>query len=202
MWGRGRRGWLPVVSVLVVGGCGQAPTAELERAYEAQARAAEVGGGAYSPQGWGEVVSYRAALDTELARQENRPSFLRSYRHVSELSDSLRIMAEAVSTMARERHYAFQGEATTLLTDGPRLLAEIRADLAAVPAGRASPSELARLRSAVDSAETALEEARADLGVRRFLEARDRASAAVHRLYEVRDSLQGLGIPNGDARHP
>jgi hypothetical protein len=196
MWGRGRRGWLPLVSVLVVGGCGQAPTVELERAYEAQARAAEVGGEAYSPQGWGEVVSYRAALDAELARQEDRLPFLRSYRQVSELSDSLRIMADAVSTMARERLYAFQGEATTLLTDGPRLVAEIRADLAAMPAGRASPSELARLRSAVDSAETALEEARAHVQGRRFLEARDRASAAVHRLYEVRDSLQGLRIPH------
>jgi hypothetical protein len=196
MLGRGRWGWLPLVSVMLVSACGQAPTEELERAYEAQARAAEVGGETYSPQGWGEVVSYRAALDTELARQGKRLPFLRSYRHVSELSDSLRIMAEAVSTMARERHYAFQGEATTLLTDGPRLVAELRADLAAVPAGRASPSELARLRSAVDSAEAALEEARADVQVRRFLEARDRASAAVHRLYEVRDSLEGFGTPH------
>jgi hypothetical protein len=196
MLGRGRWGWLPLVSVMLVSGCGQPPTEELERAYEAQARAAEVGGETYSPQGWGEVVSYRAALDTELARQQDRLPFLRSYRHVRELSDSLRIMAEAVSTMARERHYAFQGEATTLLTDGPRLVAELRADLAAVPAGRASPSELARLRSAVDSAEAALEAARAHVQTRRFLEARDRASTAVHRLYEVRDSLEGIGIPH------
>jgi hypothetical protein len=194
MSGRGYWGWLPLVWVMLVSGCGQVPTEELERAYEAQARAAEVGGEAYSPQGWGEVVSYRTALDAELARQEDRLPFLRSFRHVSELSDSLRIMADAVATMARERHYAFQGEATTLLTDGPRLVVEIRADLAAVPAGRASPSELARLRSVVDSAEATLEEARAHVQVRRFLEARDQASAAVHRLYEVRDSLRGFGI--------
>jgi hypothetical protein len=187
---RSRTGALSaLVAVLALGGCADAPAQPMETARAAMDRAVALGAEEFAGAGYEQLVRIRAAMEAELDTQEGRLAPFRSFRRTADLADSLRIMAEAVSTVAGERHAALRMEINSLLADGAQSVQDLNTQLAELRTDRLPPGELARLRARVAAADTAFAESRMLLDAGRDVEGRDRAAFAAHELYEVQARL-------------
>jgi hypothetical protein len=187
---------VPLATLLFLGGCAEVPADRIERAYAAQATAVAAGAAEHAREGYASMAAYRNALDAELEAQARRLAVFRSYGRASQVADSLWRMAEAVTTMAGERHAAYRMEAGTLLSDGAQAARDLVRDLARTPASQIP--DAAEWRAMVAAAEAALAEARAAFDAGNSREARDQAAEAVHSLFEVRTHLDRTLDRQGD----
>jgi hypothetical protein len=178
-----------LAAVVALGGCADVPAQPIENARAAMDRAVALGAEEFADAGYQQLVRIRAAMEAELDAQAGRLAPFRSFHRAADLADSLRIMAEAVSTVAGERHAALRMEASSLLADGAQSVQELNTQLAEVGADRIPPGELARLRARVAAADTAFAEARMLLDAGQDVEGRDRAAFAAHEIYEVQARL-------------
>jgi hypothetical protein len=183
------RALLALAAVLALGGCADVPAQPMETARAAMDRAVALGAEEFAGAGYEQLVRIRAAMEAELDTQEGRLAPFRSFRRTADLADSLRIMAEAVSTVAGERHAALRMEISSLLDDGAQSVQDLNTQLTELRTDRLPPGELARLQARVAAADTAFAEARMLLDAGRDVEARDRAAFAAHELYEVQARL-------------
>lgn len=176
-------------AALTLAACSAPPDETVAAARAAEAAALEAGAELYAPDALPAVAAAREALEAELAAQEARMGFLRSFRRAGELAQAYREAAEAASEAAASAYEQVKNETVELMNQGWTDLTAAPSLLASVPRGRLSAQELAALRGEVTLAEERLRAADPLIPHGRYLEAREFAREAVDALARVKDAV-------------
>jgi hypothetical protein len=183
-------GMLPLAAMVGVVACAEMPREKLDAASSAQEAAVAVDAATYAPEAYQQVVALRGELDTELAVQAERYAVMRKYDRAVQLSDSLKLTAEAVRATAMTQRETIRQEAAQLLETGAHGVTELTNALAVGPAGKGTSGDLMALRGDVAGVSVTLGEAQAALDAGNYMEARAKATAANEVLANVRQSIE------------
>jgi hypothetical protein len=177
---------LPVLSLAA---CSNAPSELVGAARASEELALADGANEYAPEAMVEVAEAKAALDAELAVQEERWALRRSYGEAERLAEAYRMASQHASLEANQAQDAAHATAEALIVDSELLLEEVRGMLVVAPVGKGSAADLAALRGDLDAAEQGLDAARAALLTSTYLEAQSSAGSARELIDRVRSAL-------------
>lgn len=175
--------------VLVLAGCSEPPTTEIQAADAAvdQANAAEAS--EYAPESMQAVADARAKLDAELRAQEEKFSMLRSYDEAKKAADEVRAAAEKAEKDAVEARRLAREEAARLISEVRTSLDEIKAMLEKAPRGKGSEMDIAVLKGDVAGIESSLTETEGAFAAEQYLESKAKATAALESAQKIRDEI-------------
>ena len=137
-----------------------------------------------------EVTRAKAALDAELAAQQERFALRRSYQRADELATAYHEASERASSAAQAGREQARADATALIEESKLLLEEVRGMLAAAPVGKGTRADLAVMNADLDQAGTQLTEAESLLGSGEFLAAKSLASSAREAIDGVKAAVE------------
>ena len=181
---------LAVVLVTAAAACSKPPTAAISVAQQAENAAMTAGAQEYAPETASAVTAARAALDAELAAQNERWALRRSYTRATELAQAYQKAAEDATSAANTAKDQARDEATQLIAAGHALVDEVNGMLVAAPVGKGSRADLAALRTDLDAAAKGLADAEASVTAQRYLEARAQATAAGEAIQRVKAAIE------------
>lgn len=116
---RGRNALLAVaLSVVVCGGCRQAPTEHIDAANAAVNTAAQADAARYAPQSFKEAQDAKAALDAELAVQNAK--WLKSYDRADQLAAEAKVAGERAALDAADARTKADAEAAAARVQAER----------------------------------------------------------------------------------
>ncbi|HXV76454.1 MAG TPA: hypothetical protein VD788_09050 [Candidatus Polarisedimenticolaceae bacterium] len=177
---------LPLIAV----GCAGEPAAEIDAASAALESARLAEAEVYAPEAMQTAEAAHAELQTELAAQKERFALGRSYDKTRELAaDAQRASEEAVGAahagklMARE-------EAMNMLAELRTSLDEVETMLDNAPQGKGSAADLAALRGDLGAVDVALTDIEQAISAQRFIDAVQKAQAAMASTAEIRSEIE------------
>lgn len=166
------------LAVVVLTGCSEVPTTDIEVADQALARARAAGAADYAADSLKAAEDARAQLDTELKAQEQRFALVRSYDRALELAAASKSAADRAEQDAVEARTVAREEAATLIAEVRTSLIEVKGLLDKAPRGKGSEVDLAALRTDLTGIETAVAELDSSFAAGNYLDAKTRAQAA------------------------
>jgi hypothetical protein len=182
---------LPVIFLpaLLMVACSQPPSELVGTAHESERMAVAEGAQDYAPEAMAEVAEARAALEAELAVQEQRWGIRRSYDQAEQLAEAYRATSLRASVEAGEARDAAHAATEQSIADSQVLLAQVRDMIAHAPVGKGSAADLAALRADLDAAEDGLDAAQELMLTEKYLEAQSSATSSMDMIDRVRASL-------------
>lgn len=162
----------PLLFFLVLGSaaCAKPPNALLTRARQAGEEARTTDAAEFAPEAFAAAEKARAALDAEMAVQQERVFFRRSYDEVRLLAQAYEDAATTASGDAHAAREEAQRLAVTMIQELRQPLEDLRARTSS-RAGVVVAAELDDAQGHLDAAETAL-------GEQRYREAQEHAAMA------------------------
>ncbi len=181
---------LMAVTIILVAGCAEVPTADIQAADDAIGKASAAQATEYAPDAMQPVQDARARLDAELKAQEERNALFRDYDTATQLAAEVKSAAAAAETAAIEGRSRAREEAASLIAEVRTTLDEVKLLLAEAPTGKGTELDLAMLQSDVTELEGSLAEMDGAFSDERYLESKAIAQAALDGAAEVRDHIQ------------
>jgi len=168
-----------VLLTAVLVGCAQEPKEEFDAAQLAISNAAAVEADAYVSDLYQAAQDSLEAARVEIAAQQARSRFSRSYRHAEALLTSAASTAEQAGRQVETRKEAVRQEAESLISQAQTAIAEARALLIRAPRGKEGTIVLASLQTDIDGAESSLRSAIDAISSGQFNSAREHAQSAL-----------------------
>lgn len=177
---------LPLLAV----GCAGEPTKEIEAATAAFESARQAEAEAYAPETMLVAEDAYTALETELAAQKEKFALGRSYDKARELAALAQQASEEAVDAAHAGRVQMREDATRMLADLRTSLEEVKTMLDNAPTGKGSAADLAVLRGDVGAVDVALTDIEDAISAERFLDAVQKAQAAMENTQVIRSDIQ------------
>jgi hypothetical protein len=182
-------GWIAVLG-LVLAGCSQPPTADIDAAKSALDQARQAEAAEYAQQSWTAAQDAEAKLDQELDAQEKRWSAMRTYTVAGQLAQDTKAMAERTRDEAVAGKEKAKTDATTLMADARAAVERAHAAVASAPKGKGTEADLASLKTDTASLDDALVEMQKAFDGGRYNEAKVKAQAAIDSAKQVEAEIE------------
>jgi hypothetical protein len=179
-----------VVSMVVLAGCKEPPTPEIEAARKALEEVKAAGVEAWAPEALRSAEQALSQVEAEAKVQGDKMGFLRNYEATLALVEN----AKAAAAKAKADADAAIEKAKTAAADSivatEKALVDARALLAQAPTGKGTEADLEMMKGDLDGVEQALTEIKAMFGEQKYLEVPARAEAAKARAEAVKVSIE------------
>jgi hypothetical protein len=183
-----RTGWAVALG-LVLAGCAQVPTADVDAAKHALDEARQAQAADYAPQSWTAAQDAQSKLDAELDAQGQRWSALRSYTVASQLAATAKHAAEQSRDEAMAGKEKAKTEASTMMAQARDEAAHAQAAVTTAPHGKGTEADLASLKSDATSIDTTLQEMQQAFDAGDYLGAKTKAQAAMDAAKRIEDEI-------------
>jgi Fe2+ transport system protein B len=174
---------------LVLAGCAQVPTADVDAAKHAVDEARQAQAAEYAPQSWTAAQDAEAKLEAELDAQSQRWSALRSYTVASQLATSTKQAAEKSRDEAMAGKEQAKNEATTMMAQARDEAAKAKAAVTTAPRGKGTEADLASLKSDATSIDDTLNEMQKAFDAGDYIGAKTKAQAAMDAAKKIEDEI-------------
>jgi hypothetical protein len=182
-------GWIAAFCV-VLAGCSQAPTADIDAAKKALDEARQAQAAEYAEQSWTIAQDADAKLETELETQDQRWSAMRSYTVARELAQATKAAAERSRDEAIAGKEQAKTEVATLMSAARDEVGRAHAAVASAPKGKGTEADLASLKSDTSSLDDTLAEMQKLYDDGQFKEAKVKAQAAIDAAKQVEAEVE------------
>jgi hypothetical protein len=182
-------GWIAAFCV-VLAGCAQAPTADIDAAKQALDEARQAQAAEYAEQSWTIAQDADAKLEAELDAQKNRWSAMRSYAVVRELAHDTKAAAERSRDEAIAGKDKAKTEVATLMSAARDEVGRAHAAVASAPKGKGTEADLASLKSDTSSLDDTLVEMQKLYDGGQYNEAKVKAQAAIDAAKQVEAEVE------------
>lgn len=183
-----RTGWAVALG-LVLAGCAQVPTADVDAAKHALDEARQAQAAEYAPQSWTAAQDAQSKLDAELDAQGQRWSALRSYTVASQLAATAKHSAEQSRDEAMAGKEKAKTEASTMMAQARDEAAHAQAAVTTAPHGKGTEADLASLKSDATSIDTTLQEMQQAFDAGDYIGAKTKAQAAMDAAKRIEDEI-------------
>jgi len=171
-------GWVAAVG-LVLAGCAQPPSADIDAANHALDEARQAQAADYAPQTWTAAQDAESKLQIELNAQEQRWSAVRSYTVARQLAQDTKSAAERSRDEAMAGKEKAKTEATTLMTEARDEVARANSAVATAPRGKGTEADLASLKTDALSIDDTLVAMQKSFDEGNYIDAKAKAQAAI-----------------------
>jgi len=182
-------GWIAAFG-LVLAGCAQPPTADIDAAKQSLDEARQAQAAEYAPQTWTTAQDAMAKLDAELAAQEQRWSATRTYTTVRQLAQDTKAMADRSRDEAIAGKEKAKSDATTMMADAQAAVDRAHAAVASAPKGKGTEADLASLKSDTASLDDTLAEMHRMFDSGQYNDAKVKAQAAIDAAKQVEAEIE------------
>jgi hypothetical protein len=182
-------GWIAAFG-LVLAGCAQPPTADIEAANQALDEARQAQAAEYAPQTWTTAQDAKAKLDVEMSAQEQRWSATRTYTIVRQLAQDTKAIADRSRDEAVAGKEKVKAEATTMMAEAQTAVERAQAAVASAPKGKGTEADLASLKSDTASLDDTLAEMRKSFDAGQYNDAKVKAQAAIDTAKQVETEIE------------
>jgi hypothetical protein len=182
-------GWIAAV-VLVLAGCSQPPTADIDAAKQALDDARQAQAAEYAQATWTTAQDAEAKLDGELDAQEKRWAAARSYTVARQLAQDTKTLAERSRDEAVAGKEKAKTDATTLMAEARAEVDRARAALATAPKGKGTEADLASLKADTASFDDTLAEMQKAFDAGQYNDAKVKAQAAIDAAKQVETEIE------------
>jgi hypothetical protein len=183
-----RTGWAVALG-LVLAGCAQVPSADVDAAKHALDEARQAQASDYAPQSWTAAQDAQSKLDAELDAQGQRWSALRSYTVASQLAATAKHAAEQSRDEAMAGKEKAKTEASTMMAQARDEAAHAQAAVTTAPHGKGTEADLASLKSDATSIDTTLQEMQQAFDAGDYIGAKTKAQAAMDAAKRIEDEI-------------
>jgi hypothetical protein len=178
-------------AALVVTGCAQAPTADIDSARQALDSAKSAQAADYAPDAWNAAQDAQNKLDAELQAQQNKMSLFRSYGKAKALAADLKSDAEQAVQAAQAGKEKAKNEASDLMAQARVEYAKAQKELASAPHGKGTEADLASLKADSTSIGTTLDEMQKAFDAGDYLTAKTKAQSAISASQGIESQVEG-----------
>lgn len=178
-----------VALALVLAGCAQVPTADVDAAKHALDEARQAQAAEYAPQSWTAAQDAETKLQAELDAQGQRWSALRSYTVASQLAASTKQAAERSRDEAMAGKEQAKTEASTMMAQAREAASHAQAAVTAAPRGKGTEADLASMKSDATSIDDTLMEMQKAFDAGDYIGAKTKAQAAMDAAKRIEDEI-------------
>src|SRR5258706_13641869 len=178
-----------VALALVLAGCAQVPTADVDSAKPASGEGRQAQAAEYPPQSWTAAQDAESKLEAELDAQAQRWSALRSYRVASQLATSTKQAAEKSRDEAMAGKEKAKTEASTMMAQARDEAARAQAAVTTAPRGKGTEADLASMKSDATSIDETLAEMQKAFDAGDYIGAKTKAQAAMDAAKKIEDEI-------------
>jgi hypothetical protein len=164
---------------LVLAGCSQPPTVDVDAAKHALDEARQAQAADYAPQSWTAAQDADSKLQAELDAQSQRWSALRSYTIARQLALETKTAAERSRDEAVAGKDKVKTEASTMMAQAREETTRAQAAIASAPHGKGTEADLATLKTDATSIDDTLQEAQRAFDAGDYIGANAKAQAAI-----------------------
>lgn len=177
-----------MVATLGLVACAEPPTAEIEAARATVTAAAQAEAEEYAPEALQRARAAQDELAAELAVQQDKMAFLRSYDKTTQLVAALKSAGEAAESQAGTAKEQARQEAASLIERLKADVVEVNQLLADAPKGKGSEADLEAMKAEAAAIEASIPEIEQEFADGRYRSVAER----------VQLGLQGTGRLRGD----
>lgn len=163
---------LMVVALLGMIACAKPPQVDIDAA-KAALQAVKSEAAMYAPEALKAATDKEAALDQELATQQNK--FFKSYKLTTQIVGELKQLVEKAKTEAVAGKAKAKADAEAAIAAAETGILMATETLKLAPKGKGSQADIAAMQGDIDAAAKAIEEAKADMGTEKYLDAKSKA---------------------------
>jgi hypothetical protein len=182
-------GWIAAFCV-VLAGCAQPPTADIDAAKQALDEARQAQAAEYAEQSWTIAQDADTKLETELDAQEHRWSAMRSYTVARQLAQDTKAAAERSRDEAIAGKDKAKTEVATLMSAARDEVGRAHAAVTSAPKGKGTEADLASLKSDTSSLDDALAEMQKLFDGGQYNEAKAKAQATIDAAKQVEAEVE------------
>lgn len=153
-------------------GCSKAPETEMQNAQSAMQAAKTAEAEQYAPDAYQMAMDTLNAANAAKQEQDGKFSLFRSYGKSKELFLSAQALSDRAATAAAAEKARVKAEVETLMADTQTLLDNAAKALASAPKGKGSKADIELLKNDLAAANTAFEQAKADMAAEKYLAAK------------------------------
>lgn len=176
--------------IVVLSSCTKAPQDELNAAKAALDTAKAAGADQYLPERYNALTDSLNAAIAEIETQNSKFFLTRNYNRAKALLTETTQRAGTLKDDAVAKKQEVQAEVTKLLADIKNEIAQTRQLIAKAPRGKEGRAALQAMESEINVVETSINEASQLLNSGDYLTARDKLSAGMQKVLDVRNELQ------------
>jgi len=182
-------GWIAVIG-LVLAGCSQPPTADVDAAKKAIDEARQAQAAEYAQPSWTAAQDAEAKLDIELDTQQRRWSAMRSYTTARQLALDTKTAAERSRDEALAGQAQAKTEATTLMEQARDEVSKAHALVASAPRGKGTEADLASLKTDAASIDDALADMQKAFDNGHYTDAKAKAQSAIDAARKIEAEIE------------
>jgi len=174
---------------LVLAGCAQVPTADVDSAKHALDEARQAQAAEYAPQSWTAAQDAESKLEAEIDAQAQRWSALRSYTVASQLAAGTKQAAEKSRDEAMAGKEKAKIDASTMMAQARDEAARAQAAVTTAPRGKGTEADLASMKSDATSIDETLAEMQKAFDAGDYIGAKTKAQAAMDAAKKIEDEI-------------
>lgn len=189
-----------LVAPLLLAGCSQPPADTIDAASAALQSAQEAGAAEYAAESMSVAEGAKAAMEAEIATQNEKFSLFRSYAKTAELAAAAQAAAEKAAEDAEAGKEAIRTEATALMEGVRTSLVSVQEMLDKAPRGKGTRAEIDSMRADLAAVESGFADFDAAMGEGLYLDALGKAQAAQAAIDQVKTEIEGAIEARNQAR--
>ena len=178
-----------VALALVIAGCAQVPTADVDAVKHALDEARQAQAAEYAPQSWTAAQDAESKLEAELDAQAQRWSALRSYTVASQLATGAKQSAEKSRDEAIAGKEKAKTEASTMMAQAREEAQHAQAAVTTAPRGKGTEADLASMKSDATSIDDTLAEMQKAFDAGDYIGAKTKAQSAMDAAKKIEDEI-------------
>jgi hypothetical protein len=181
--------WVAAIA-LVLAGCAQPPTADIDAAKLAVDGAQQAQAADYAPQSWTAVQDSQAKLQAELNAQEQRWAAVRSYTVAKQLAVETKLAAERSRDEAVAGKEQAKTEASTMMAQAREEAEKAKTAVTTAPRGKGTEADLASLKSDASSIDGTLDDMQRLFDAGDYFGAKTKAQAATDAAKQIESEIE------------
>ena len=170
---------------LLLAGCSQPPTQQIDAAKSSMDLARTARAADYAPGAWTEATDIESQLDAELKVQADKSSLFRSYDQSKKLATDLKAAADKAAQDASTGKETAKHEAEALMIKAREARDKADKALTTAPRGKGTEADLASLKSDNTATDATLDEMQKAFDAGEYLTAKAKAEAVISTCDEV-----------------
>jgi soluble cytochrome b562 len=178
------------IGLLVLSGCAQPPTAELNAAQKAIEDARTAQADKYAAGEFGAAQKALTDATAEISNQDKRFVLTRNYTTVKNLLKDVETKAQVAQTASRENTEKTKSEVEALIQDTTASLEATKVALEKAPKGKDTAADLAALKADLDALTTKIDQAKALANNGDYLEAKASLTETKQKAADIATQLQ------------
>lgn len=179
-----------MLSLLVIIGCGKAPETEMQSADNAIQTAKSSGAEEYAADLYQQAMDTLNAAMAAKQEQDSKFALFRSYGKSKNLFASAQALADRAATDAVAEKERVKSEVMQLLESTKSALATASAAVDKAPRGKGTKADIALLKSDLAAANTAFEQATAELDAENYLSAKAKFETILAKAQSITSDIE------------